>query len=135
MTRREGAVEDSLDVLFYKYAVTDQQCIFDMMNAMLKDSILEFPCKNDGEMIEKGDPPVETVTARAYAREEQINFAVDAGESARNSTETAVISERVQLCPEALKSSRSDLTEKELKWLARDWNFDRNYRESSGATA
>ena len=30
MTRREGAIENSLDVLFYKYTVTDQQCIVDI---------------------------------------------------------------------------------------------------------
>ena len=43
MSRRERAVENSLDVLFYKYTVTDQQFIVDMMNALLRDSLLEFP--------------------------------------------------------------------------------------------
>ena len=115
--------------------MTDQRCIFDMMNAMLKDSILEFPCKNDGDMMEKGDPLVETMPTCAYGREEQINFTVDAEESARDLNVTAAVSERFQMCPEASKSPRSDLAEEQIKWLLRSWNYDLKSSNTSDRTA
>ena len=128
---------------FFTSIVTDQQGIIDMMNALLKDSLVDFPCKNDGETIEKKVPPIETVIASGdqfgamYANneEEQTNFLVETVESADDHKISAAVAERFHMCPEDSKSARSDLTEEEIRWLLRASNLDLNPNEVSDRTA
>ena len=119
----EGDVVDWIDEILYKYTMDDQDGIVYLMNILLKNSLVEFPCKNDGEIMEKEVPPIETETTSgdqfgamcANNEEEQTNLLVETVESTNDQKISAAVSERFHMCPEDLKSARSDLTEEEFR--------------------
>jgi len=50
--RIEGDVVDWIDEILYKYTMDDQDGFVYLMNILLKNSLVDFPCKNDGEILE-----------------------------------------------------------------------------------
>ena len=62
-------------------------------------------------------------------------YLVETAENTNDQKIFAAVSESFHMCPEELKSARSDLTEEEFRWLLRISNFDLNPNEVSDRTA
>lgn len=87
-----------VDEIACEHVLTNQQFVAETLNPLVKDSLLDFPPKNNEGIFETEALLVETMSAHAYNREEQNNFAV--------------------------KAEESDRTTREMEWSSRLWNFD-----------
>ena len=83
------------------------------MNILLQNSLVDFPSENDGEIMEREGPPIETETTggdqfgalRVNNEEDQTNFLVETAENTNDQKIFAAVSERFHMCPEDLKSA------------------------------